>query len=350
MVKDSAMSKEIMKQVILKSHPQGDPQAEDFAVETVPRPEVRDNEVLVKTLWLSLDPLIRFALDEVTLTGRAHVNVGDVVYGGAVSQVVASQHADYAVGDFVEGRTGWCEYAAVNPAQLPLRKLDPAAAPVSTALGLMGMPGQTAHACMVGIGRVQAGETVVISAAAGMVGSTAGQIGKILGARVVGIAGGPEKCEALRALGFDACVDYKANDFAQQLAAACPQGIDVYVDNVGGDVTLTVLPLLKYGARMPVCGYIAYYGVGMEGPGPDHLPGFMRTIMSKGLEVRGFHGQMVGGQQALDDIAGWLRSGQLQCLETTIDGLDKAPEAFAGIFQRNHYLGKLLIRVGEAEA
>lgn len=338
-----------MKRVILKSHPQGDPQCEDFAIESVARPEVKDNEILVKTLWLSLDPLIRFALDEVTITGRAHVNLGDVVYGGAVSQVVASQHGDYAVGDFVEGRTGWCEYAAVNPAQVALRKLDPGAASVSTALGIMGMPGQTAHACMIGVGRVQAGETVVISAAAGMVGSTAGQIGKILGARVVGIAGGAEKCEALRALGFDACVDYKTSDFAQQLAAACPEGIDVYVDNVGGDVTLAVLPLLKYGARMPVCGYIAYYGVGMEGPGPDHLPGFMRTIMSKGLEVRGFHGQMIGGQQALDDIAGWLRTGQLQCLETIIDRLDNAPEAFAGIFKRNNYIGKLLIRVAEAE-
>jgi NADPH-dependent curcumin reductase CurA len=339
----------MMKQVALKAHPQGDPRAEDFVVETVPLPEAKDNEVLVKTLWLSLDPLIRFALDEVTITGRAHVNVGDVIYGGAVSLVVESRHDGYAVGDFVEGRTGWCEYAAVNPAQVPLQKLDPAVASVSTALGIMGMPGQTAHACMIGVGRVKAGETVVISAAAGMVGSTAGQIGKILGARVIGIAGGAEKCEALLALGFDACVDYKADDFAQQLAAACPHGIDVYVDNVGGDVTLTVLPLLKYGARMPVCGYIAYYGVGMEGLGPDHLPGFMRTIMSKGLEVRGFHGQMVGGQQALDDIAGWLRSGQLRCLETIIDGLDKAPEAFAGIFKRNHYIGKLLIRVAEGD-
>ncbi len=336
-----------MKQVILNSYPQGEPQVSDFAVVEVAMPVVAEGEVLLETLWLSLDPLIRFALDPVTITGRAHVEPGEVIYGGAVARVVESRNSDFTVGDVVEGRTGWTEYAAVDPARVPLRKIDATRAPISTAVGVMGMPGQTAHACMIGIGRVKAGETVVISAAGGMVGSTAAQIGKILGARVVGIAGGADKCAALLELGLDACVNYKADDFAQQLAAACPEGIDVYVDNVGGAVTLTVLPLLKYGARMPVCGYIAYYGVGMEGPGPDHLPGFMRTIMSKGLEVRGFHGQMVGGQQALEDIAGWIRSGQLQHPEAVVDGIENAPQAFVGIFGNNPYIGKLLVRVAD---
>lgn len=339
-----------MRQVVLKSYARGNPRADDFAVETAPIPTPGEGEVLLRTLWLSLDPLIRFAIDEVRLTGATHLKPGDVMYGGTVSEVVASNHPDYTSGDIVEGRTGWREYAALDPIKAdpvkgPLRRIDPALAPVSTALGVLGMPGQTAHACMIGIGRVQAGETVVISAAAGAVGTIAGQIGKILGARVVGIAGGRDKCAAVVELGFDACVDYKASDFRDQLKAACPDGIHVYVDNVGGEVMLAVLPLLKYGARMPVCGYIAYYGIGLEGPGPDRLPGFMRTIMSKGLEIRGFGGSMVGGQTAIEDLARWLGEGRLQAPEAVVDGLENAPEAFAGIFSGNGNVGKLLVRI-----
>jgi NADPH-dependent curcumin reductase CurA len=301
----------------------------------------------LRTLWLSLDPLIRFALDPVPLTGPNRVRIGEPVYGGTVSQVAAANHPGFTVGDFVEGRTGWREYAAIDPATTPLRKLVPELAPLSTALGVVGMPGQTAHACMIGIGRVAAGETVVISAAAGAVGSIAGQIGKILGARVVGIAGGAAKCAAVEALGFDACVDYKASDFSARLAAACPSGVDVYVENVGGAVTAAVLPLLKYRARMPVCGFISYYGIGSEGPGPDRLPGFMRTIMSKGLEVKGFGGALVGGAAALEQLAAWVQAGRLRFPETIVEGLDHAPAAFAGIFRGNANVGKLLVRVAE---
>lgn len=336
-----------MRQVVLRAHPAGAPRAEDFAVETVPMPAPGPGEILVKTIWLSLDPLIRFAIDEKPLTGIARVAIGETMYGGTVSKVVASNNPDYSLGDYVEGPTGWREYAAIDPAKLPMgmRKVDPALAPVSTALGALGMPGQTAHACVIEVGRVAAGETVVISAAGGAVGSLAGQIARMLGARVVGIAGGPEKCAAVEALGFDACVDYKAPDFKARLAAACPDKINVYIDNVGGDVMLAVLPLLAYRARMPVCGFIAYYGVGMEGPGPDHLPGFMRMIMSKGLEVRGFGGAMVGGKAALDDLAKWLAEGRIRHPETIVEGLENAPAAFAGIFRGNANVGKLLVHV-----
>ncbi len=334
-----------MKQITLKHHPKGDPRIDDFAVESVEIPEIDEGGVLLRTLYLSLDPLIRFALDEVTLTGRAHVNVGEVLYGAAVSQVIESRDSRFASGDLVEGRTGWREYAAIDPSKIPLRKIAGDIASPSAALGVLGMPGQTAHACVIGIGRVRAGETVVISAAGGVVGSTAGQIARMLGARAVGIAGDDEKCAALVDLGFDACVNYRADDFAAQLAAACPTGIDVYVENVGGAVTQTVLPLMKYGARMPVCGYIAYYGIGMEGPGPDRLPGFMRTIMSKGLEVKGFGGAMVGGEQALEDLNRWVAEGKIRCPETIVEGLENAPAAFVGIFQRNNYVGKLLVHV-----
>lgn len=341
-----------MKQVVLKSYARGNPKPEDFAIEKAPVPQPGEGEILLKTLWLALDPLIRFAIDEQRLTGATQVQLGEVMYGPTVSEVIVSHHPDYAPGDIVEGRTGWREYAVVNPGKSdyrgPPRKLDLSLAPVSTALGVLGMPGQTAHAGIITIGRVQAGETVVISAAAGTVGSIAGQIAKILGARVVGIAGGQHKCAALRELGFDAAVDYKAGDFAEQLKTACPEGIDVYLDNVGGDVTLTVMPLLKHGARMPVCGFIAYYGMGLEGPGPDRLPGFFRMINSKGLEIRGFGGFIVGGQKALEDIAGWVREGRLKYPEAVVEGLESAPQAFAGVFSGNDNVGKLLVKVAEA--
>lgn len=341
-----------MQQVVLASPARGTPTPANFRLEEVPLPSPGPGEVLLRTLWLSLDPLLRFAIDEVRLTGASHVRPGEVMYGGTVSEVVMSNHPDYAVGDMVEGRTGWREYAALDPLKAdlvrgPLRKLDPALAPVETALGVLGMPGQTAHACVVGIGRVAAGETVVISAAGGAVGTIAGQIAKIRGARVVGVAGGPDKCAGVRALGFDDCVDYKAADFAERLAEATPGGIDVYIDNTGGDVTWTVLPLLKRGARMPMCGFIAYYGVGMEGPGPDRLPGFYRMIMTKGLQIQGFAGQMTGGEQAIAELAGWLREGRLTNPETRVEGLEQAPGAFCETFRSgNSHLGKVLVRVG----
>ncbi|WP_454796301.1 NADP-dependent oxidoreductase [Novosphingobium lindaniclasticum] len=338
-----------MKQVVLARYAQGNPKPSDFRVEAAPIPVPGEGEILLRTLWLGLDPLIRFAIDEKRLSGVTQVHPGEVMYGPTVSEVATSNHPGYAVGDLVEDRTGWREYALVAPDRAdwrgPPRKLDPAQAPVSTALGALGMPGQTAHACVIGIGRVAAGETVVISAAAGAVGSLAGQIAKIRGARVIGIAGGPDKCRCLIDLGFDAAADYKAPDFAEQLAKALPEGADVFIDNVGGDVMLAVLPHLKRGARMPVCGFIAYYGMGLEGPGPDRLPGFFRAIMAKGLEIKGFGGFLVGGQQALDDIAGWIAQGRIQCPEAVVEGLEAAPAAFAGVFSGNNHLGKLLVKV-----
>ncbi|MDE2405346.1 MAG: NADP-dependent oxidoreductase [Sphingomonadales bacterium] len=340
-----------MQQVVLASPAKGSPLPENFRVETVPVPVPGDGQVLTRTLWLSLDPLLRFAIDEVRLTGATHIRPGEVMYGGTVSEIVASNHPDYAVGDIVEGRTGWREYAALDPIKAdivrgPLRKVDPALGPVETALGVLGMPGQTAHACAVGIGQVGPDDTVAISAAGGAVGTVAGQIAKIRGARVIGIAGGPAKCAAVKALGFDECVDYKATDFAERLAAAAPKGIDVYIDNTGGAVTLAVLPLLNRGARMPMCGFIAYYGVGMEGPGPDHLPGFYRMIMTKGLKIEGFSGQAVAGGDAVAEMAGWLREGRLRNQETVIEGLATAPAAFCETFrQGNSHIGKVLVHV-----
>jgi NADPH-dependent curcumin reductase len=339
-----------MKQVVLAAYPKGNPRPEDFRIEDIPTPTPGDGEILVRTLYLALDPLIRFSLDETTLTGATSHAIGDVIAGPAVCEVVASNHPDYQPGDVVEARPGWREYAVLAPDQSdyrgPPRKIDASLGPVSTALGALGGPGQTAHAGIIGTARVQAGETVVISAAAGAVGSIAGQIARILDARAVGIAGGADKCRALLDLGFDAAVDYKAPDFAEKLAAALPHGAEVYLDNTGGDVTLAVLPLLNRGARMAMCGFISYYGIGMEGPGPDHLPGFYRQIMTKGLTIQGFAG-MMAGPKPFDDIAGWLREGRMTAPETVIEGIDAVPAAFAGVFSGNAYVGKLLVKVAE---
>ena len=183
--------------------------------------------------------------------------------------------------------------------------------------------------------------------AAGTVGSLAGQIAKILGARVVGIAGGPEKCAALLDLGFDASVDYKADDFEAQLDAALPEGADVYFDNVGGDVTLAVMERLNRGARMAVCGFTAYYGDGMEGPGPNKLPGFFRLINSRQLEIKGFAGIMAG-PEPIEAIAGWMKAGRITFPEVVVEGLEAAPEAFSSVFSGNSFVGKLLVKVAEA--
>jgi NADPH-dependent curcumin reductase CurA len=337
-----------MLQVVLASYPRGEPRPCDFRVEQAGIPEAGEGEILLRTLWLALDPLIRMAIDEVLISGSRHMQIGEVMYGPTVSRVVASNHPGYALGDVVEGRTGWAEYAVVAPDEAdyrgPPRKLDPDLAPVQTALGALGMPGQTAHVGIVDTAKVKPGECVVISAAAGAVGSIAGQIAKVLGARVVGIAGGPQKCRALLELGFDAAADYKAKDFDNQLDAALPEGADVYFDSVGGDVTFAVLPRLNRGARMAVCGFMAYQNMGMEGPGPDRMPGFYRLINSKGLEIRGFAG-LFAGPDAIEDIAGWMKQGLITFPEAVVEGLEAAPEAFSSVFASNSFVGKLLVKL-----
>ncbi|MCJ2188056.1 NADP-dependent oxidoreductase [Novosphingobium beihaiensis] len=337
-----------MKQVVLAAYARGNPKPSDFRIEEAPVPAAGDGEILLRTLYIAVDPLIRFSLDETLLSGASRMELGAVMAGPSVCQVVASNHPGYAPGDFVEGRTPWAEYSAVAPDQPdyrgPPRKLDPSLAPVSAALGALGGPGQTAYEGVVNAARLKAGETIVISAAAGAVGSMAGQIAKALGARAVGIAGGAAKCRALLDLGFDAVADYKATGFADQLKAALPEGADVYFENVGGDVTMAVLPLLKRGARMPVCGFIAYYGMGMEGPGPDRLPGFYRHIMAKGLEIKGFAG-IFAGQAGLNAIAGWMKEGRIRFPEAVVEGIEAAPQAFSSVFTGHDHVGKLLVRV-----
>jgi NADPH-dependent curcumin reductase len=232
------------------------------------------------------------------------------------------------------------DYALSNG--IPLRKLDPAAAPVSTALGVLGMPGMTAYAGLLEIGKPKPGETVAVAAASGAVGSAVGQIAKIKGCRAVGIAGGPNKCRfVVQELGFHACVDHRAPDFARQLDAACPAGIDVYFENVGGGVQQTVWPLLNDFARIPVCGLIAQYNSTTPIPGPD-----MFSVLRKRLTLRGFIVSDFAAKQAdfLRDAGEWVRTGRLKYREDVVEGLENAPAAFLGMLQGKNF-GKMLVKV-----
>ncbi len=272
--------------------------------------------------------------------------------GEAVARVLASNHPRYTEGDLVVAVTGWRTHALSDGIGLygtPLRKLDLAAAPVTTALGVLGMPGFTAYGGLRAIGKPQPGETVVVAAASGPVGSLVGQLAKLAGAKSVGIAGGPEKCAFVQdELRFDAAVDHRASDFPARLAAACPDGIDVYFENVGGAVWQAVLPLFNKYARVPVSGLIAQYNGPGPGDGTDRLPATMREILSKSLTLRGFINSEFAGQyydEFLRKVGAWIAEGRIRYREDFVNGVENAPEAFIGMLDRRNF-GKLIVRVG----
>jgi NADPH-dependent curcumin reductase CurA len=268
------------------------------------------------------------------------VDVGAPMVAGTVSEIVKSRNPKFAVGDVVLAYSGWQDYAVSNGAGL--RKLDPAAAPITTSLGVLGMPGMTAYVGLSEIGQPKPGETVVVAAASGAVGSVVGQIARIKGCRAVGIAGGPDKCRFVtEELGFDACVDHRAGDFARQLAAACPKGVDVYFENVGGAVQQAVWPLLNDFARIPVCGLIAQYNALAPMPGPD-----MFSVLRKRLTLRGFIVSDFAHKQAdfLRDVGAWVRAGRIKYREDVVEGLENAPAAFLGLLAGQNF-GKMLVKV-----
>jgi NADPH-dependent curcumin reductase len=327
------------RQIVLKSRPEAMPGLDNFALIESPVPERGEGEVLIRTLYLSLDPYMRGRMSAAKSYAKP-VEVGATMVGGTVGEVVASENQKFAVGDVVLASGGWQDYAVSNGTNL--RKLDPTVAPVSTALGVLGMPGMTAYFGLLEIGHPKPGETVVVAAASGAVGSVVGQIAKIRGCRAVGIAGGADKCRFVAdALGFDACVDHRASDFRDALAAACPAGIDVYFENVGGAVQQTVWPLLNDFARVPVCGLIAQYNLATPMPGPD-----MFTVLRKRLTLRGFLVFDFAAKQAdfLREAGEWVRSGRIKYREDIVDGLENAPSAFLGLLQGKNF-GKLLVRV-----
>jgi NADPH-dependent curcumin reductase len=327
-------------QVRLASRPAGQPSADNFSFTTEPLPVPRDGQVLLRTRYLSLDPYMRGRMSDAP-SYAPPVEVGGIMVGATIGEVVESKAPGLEPGDVVLAYSGWQRYGVARADTVT--KLDPASdVPVTTALGVLGMPGMTAYAGLLEIGQPKAGETVVVAAASGAVGSVVGQIARIKGCRAVGIAGGADKCRFVaEELGFDVCIDHRAAGLADQLAAACPKGIDVYFENVGGAVQQAVWPLLNDFARIPVCGLIAQYNLATPMPGPD-----MFTVLRKRLALRGFivtdfaakHGDF------LRDVGEWVRSGQIKYREDVVEGLENAPAAFLGLLAGKNF-GKMLVKV-----
>ncbi|MGK4002365.1 NADP-dependent oxidoreductase [Sorangium sp. So ce1036] len=332
------------RKIVLAARPVGEPRTSDFELVEEELPAPGAGRALLRTLYLSLDPYMRGRM-RVGKSYAPPLEIGEVMVGGTVSEVLQSSVAGLSPGDIVEGQTGWQAYAISDGGGL--RKVDPALGPVSTALGVLGMPGMTAYTGLLNLGQPRPGETVVVAAASGAVGSVVGQIAKIKGCRAVGIAGGQRKCEhVVNELGLDACVDHHRPDLAERLKDACPAGIDVYFENVGGAVFDAVLPLLNPFARVPVCGLIAHYNDAAPPPGPDRLPGLMQLVLMNRLTLRGFIVSDFAEQfpEFLRVTSRWLQEGRLRYREDIVDGLESAPEAFIGLLKGKNF-GKLLVRV-----
>jgi NADPH-dependent curcumin reductase CurA len=338
------MQEKQIRRIVLAARPNGEPQDEDFRLEAVDLSSPGEDQVLLRTIYLSLDPYMRGRMNAGP-SYAAPVEVGQVMEGGTVSAVVESRSPHFMPGEMVLGYTGWQEYAVA--AANSLQKLDLARAPVSTALGVMGMPGLTAYTGLLNIGRPKPGETVVVAAASGAVGSVVGQIAKIKGCRVVGIAGGKQKCDfVVNELRFDACVDHHIASFPQNLKVVCPQGVDVYFENVGGRVLDAVLPLMNRFGRVPVCGLIAQYNATGLSPGIDRVPALMGAILVKRLTFQGFIVSDSATQKDdfERDMIAWLRAGKVKYREDVVEGLENAVTAFQGLLKGRNF-GKLLVRI-----
>lgn len=329
------------RRIVLASRPNGMVSPDNFRLEEAPTPEPRPGEVLVRQIVMSLDPYMRGRMNAVA-SYAPNVQIGAVMTGGGVGEVVASMHPDYAVGDIVEGTLGWQEYSV--PPMGRLRKVDPSLAPISTANGVLGMPGMTAYFGLLHVGEPKPGDTVVVSAASGAVGAVVGQIAKIMGCRVVGVAGSPDKCAyVVDELGFDACVNYKTDDLDAAFRERCPGGIDVYFENVGGKVYDAVTRNLAVGARIAVCGGIAEYNLAE----PELVPRNTRFFIPMRARMQGFlvFDYFHLWPEALPRMAEWIRQGKLKYREDWVEGLENAPEAFTRLFKGENF-GKLLVRVG----
>jgi NADPH-dependent curcumin reductase len=334
------MIPETCRRVVLVRRPAAEPTNEDFRVEQVPVPKPGPREVLVRVIYLSLDPYMRGRMRDAA-SYAAPVGIGEVMTGGTVGEVVQSNHPAYKVGDIVEDRLGWQEYA-VGPGPA-MRKVDASLAPISTANGVLGMPGMTAYFGLFEVGQPKAGETVVVSAASGAVGQLVGQLARIAGCRAVGIAGGARKCAFVEdELGFDACIDYKAErDLTAAVKAACPAGVDVYFDNVGGPVSDAVLANLNFFARVALCGSISQYN--SAEPGPRWLGTFVgKRVTARGFIVWDFNTRYGPAMQRMGE---WVRSGRLKYREDIVSGIENAPRAFIGMLRGDNF-GKMQVKLG----
>jgi NADPH-dependent curcumin reductase len=329
------------RRVVLARRPPGEPAEADFRIEEIPVPQPGPSQALVRVIYLSLDPYMRGRMRDMA-SYAAPVGIGEVMTGGTVGEVVKSNHPQLKVGDIVEDRLGWQEYAVGGAT---LRKIDPSLAPISTANGVLGMPGMTAYFGLFEVGQPKAGETVVVSAASGAVGQVVGQLAKIAGCRAVGVAGGLKKCAFVKeTLGLDDCIDYKAaKDLPAAVKAACPNGVDVYFDNVGGPVSDAVFLNLNFFARVALCGAISQYNAAAPEMGPRLLGLFVgRRVNLRGFIVSDFAGKAA---PAMRQMGEWVRSGRLKYQEDIVEGLEKAPRAFIGLLRGENF-GKLQVKLG----
>ncbi|MEP9374808.1 NADP-dependent oxidoreductase [Mesorhizobium sp. KR1-2] len=334
------------RQLILAERPKGEPDANTLRLVESHIPVPSAGQMLLRTEYLSLDPYMRGRMSDAP-SYAAPVEIGGVMVGGTVARVVTSHVERFAQGDWVLSFNGWQDYALSDGKGVT--NLGQSPAHPSWALGILGMPGFTAWAGLKQIGAPKPGETIAVAAATGPVGATVGQIGKLLGCRVVGIAGGPEKCAyAVNELGFDACIDHKASNFAEQLTKASPDGVDIYFENVGGKVLDAVIPLLNPNARVPVCGLVSQYNATELPAGPDRMNWLMGQILRKKIRMQGFIIFDTFGHlypEFAEEIGGWVASGKIKYREEIIDGLENAPEAFIGLLKGENF-GKRVIRVG----
>ena len=340
------MSTKVNRQVVLAARPEGRPKATDFEIIRGKMPRPGAGQVLLRSLYLSLDPYMRGRMS-VAKSYSKPVEIGEVMVGGVVSQIMQSDDQAFAPGEIVFAYSGWQEFAVAEGKAL--KRVEPSIAPISTALGILGMPGMTAYTGLLNIGKPKPGETLVVAAASGAVGSLVGQIGNIHGCRTIGIAGSKEKCDFVRdELGFDDCVSHRDPELAGALAAACPKGIDIYFENVGGAVFEAVLPLLNQSARVPVCGLISHYNATELPSGPNKVPLLMRAVLTKRLHIEGFIVWDFAAQEAEfeETMSGWLRDGSVKYREDIVDGLENAPEAFIGLLEGRNF-GKLVVKIAE---
>ncbi|ELV8803373.1 NADP-dependent oxidoreductase [Vibrio vulnificus] len=341
------MTQPTNRQIVLASRPVGAPTAENFALKQNDIPTPAQGEMLLRSVYLSLDPYMRGRMSDAKSYAEP-VGIDEVMVSGTVCQVEVSNHAEFEVGEWVLAYTGWQDYAISNGEGLI--KLGKQPSHPSYALGVMGMPGFTAYMGLLDIGQPKEGDTLVVAAATGAVGSMVGQIGKLKGCRVIGIAGGEEKCQfAKETLGFDECIDHKATDFAEQLAKVCHNGIDIYFENVGGKVFDAVMPLLNTGARIPLCGLISQYNATSLPEGPDRMSMLMAQLLIKRIKMQGFiifddYGHRYGEFAA--DMSQWLAQGKIHYREHLVQGLENAPDAFIGLLEGKNF-GKMVVQTNQ---
>ena len=340
-----------LQHITLASRPTGAPTRENFALETAPIPTPGDGEILVRVHYISLDPYMRGRMDD-SKSYAASQPLGGTMEGGSVGEVIASNVDAFKPGDFAFGPFGWTTHAVADARQC--RKVDPDAASITTSLGVLGMPGFTGWYALKEFGRPKAGETLVVAAATGPVGSIVGQLAKSMGLRAVGIAGGADKCAmAVETFGFDACLDHRAYPDARSLRdalkQACPDGVDIYFENVGGKVLEAVMPLMNAHGRVPVCGMISWYNAGGLGAWAEtamSVPALWRGILVNHLSVNGFiiSNHWDAFPAFIADVAPKVASGDIKVVEDIAQGLDRAPDAFIGLLEGRN-VGKQIVKV-----